>query len=510
MGYSIAFLGDLSFGAGGAARWIASVIDASAFADWPEDWTPEIDEKLTVGKLLDEAKGDFHELERGEESLRLRLLVSKDDWFYSGRRLEMLCAFRQAAAHGGAGSLAIVGWNDAPRFGVRATMTADGKTTCSDLDAVEIKTLEKTPAYAELEAIVEREVAKLDAPDPGVKVGEKQRKEADAAAAIARAPTIEKALAALRKGLPDSADYRVSESLPQSPLVTALAAHGDPRATQVMRDALREAVGGPLAGDEAWRAGANGYLPTEERVFALALLWALHRRGGAGDAVAHVWIDHPDTFLRNHAAVRALGQRDLDLRLVAQLGRKSEASVNHDGIIDALIATDPEGAPRRATELLAGDPRGRRETHEALDSLVRHFFSHREQRSPAWEQWLRDVERSVPWSDNVYDRYDQMRRNAIGVMAYWKMPEALSPILEHFVAFGVNRACELLRALGDPAAVSGLEARLAKTRRKEERAEIVRTIEKLGGSVNEVAIVTTKAKPKGDKPKKKPVRRTRP
>ncbi len=490
MGYSVAFLGDLSFGAAGAARWLASLIDPSTFAEWPEDWTPEIDEKLTVGKLLDEAKGDFHELDRRDASVRLRLLVSKDDWFYSGRRMEMLCAFRQAAAHGGTGSLAILGWNDAPQFGVRATMTADGKTTCSDLDKKEIKSLEKTLPYTELEAIVEREVAKLAMPDLQAKVSEKQKKEADAVLAIAKAPTIEKAFAVLRKALPEHANHYASERLPKSPLIAALAAHGDPRATQVMRDALRDLLGGPLAGDKTWKAGANGYLENGKRIFALALVWALHGRGGAEDAVAHVWIDHPDFFLRNHAAVRALGRRELDLRLVAQLGQERESTDSHDCIIEALIATDPEGAPARATALLEGDPRETPGNLAALESLARYFYEHDDQRSPAWEQWLRDVERSHPWSDETYDQYDQMRRNAIGVMANWKMPEALAPLLEHFEAFGVQRACELLEELGDRAAVPSLEAHLAKTRRKAERARIEATIEKLGGPVKKAAAGT--------------------
>ena len=113
--------------------------------------------------------------------------------------------------------------------------------------------------------------------------------------------------------------------------------------------------------------------------------------------------------------------------------------------------------------------------------IVTHLFSHPELRSPEWETWLRNAAASPPWTTNVYDYYDQLRRNVIGVMAYWKMPEALSPLLEHFDAFGPDRACELLVALGDPSALPVLEAKRAKAKRAAERASIDRAIAKLGG-----------------------------
>ena len=477
MGYSIAFLGDLSFPAGRATAWEASSIDPSAFADWPEDFRPSGGEALTIGELLDEAHDDFLELDRTDATIRLRLLTSKDDGFYLDRRGAALCAFRQAAAFGGVGELVIVGWMDAPDLGARVTTTADGTTTCSDLDADEIKEVEKGAAYAELEAIVARGIDALPGPDLAALVAKDAQAIDRVAAEIASAPDIEGALSLLRQALPTSADHSKTTSIPRLPVIAAIAAHHDLRATEGMLAALRGVLGGPIAGELEWKRG----LTDADRIFALALLWSLHRRGGADEAVVDVWIDHPDWFLRNHEAVRALGRRELDVRLASLLGRFGDDNYLQQWVVEALMASDPEGAPARARRLLEGDPRKDKGALEGLRFLACYFYDRPEARSPAWEQFLRDVDRLHPWSTQPYDFYDQIRCNAIGQLANWGMPEALAPIAEHFDAFGVARACGFLEELGAEA-IPVLSAKLATTRRKADRSLLEKTIAKLSGA----------------------------
>lgn len=92
MGYSIAFLGDLTFSPGGCAAWQAAVIEGTS-----------------VSSVLDQVSGDIIEFERDDSSVKLRLLVSKDDAFYLECRTQTLAAFREAAKHGGGASSSSAG-----------------------------------------------------------------------------------------------------------------------------------------------------------------------------------------------------------------------------------------------------------------------------------------------------------------------------------------------------------------------------------------------------------------
>jgi hypothetical protein len=129
MGYSVAFLGDLTFPRGGSETWLATSINAALFAEWPDGWRPE--ESWSVGEVLRDLDGMIVSLERDAHHVKLRLLVSDDDGFYLDSRQALLAAFRQAGACGGSGDLTVIGWGDSDRFAVRAG--ADG--TCVELAA---------------------------------------------------------------------------------------------------------------------------------------------------------------------------------------------------------------------------------------------------------------------------------------------------------------------------------------------------------------------------------------
>ncbi len=110
--------------------------------------------------------------------------------------------------------------------------------------------------------------------------------------AITSAATIAEALALVGPMLPNATHD--PEAIARSPIIAALAAHPDPKATSHMLQALREIVGGPLADHVTWTTD----LSYEKRALASALLHALHRRGGSDDAVFSVWNAHPDELLR--------------------------------------------------------------------------------------------------------------------------------------------------------------------------------------------------------------------
>lgn len=184
--------------------------------------------------------------------------------------------------------------------------------------------------------------------------------------AITNAATIAEALAVLAPMLPTA--VHDLEAIAKSPIIAALAAHPDPNATPHMMHVLGDTVGGPLAGQATWTTE----LPHEKRVLAFALLHALHRRGGADDAVFSVWIDHPDHLLRN---------------------------------VEALFAIDAAGAPARATKLFEGDARQTPGALEGVRSIASYLYHHPEVRSPAWEEWLRRAPSSY----------------AVEVMTLWKM-----------------------------------------------------------------------------------------
>jgi hypothetical protein len=149
MGYSVAFLGDLTFTGGGYEQWLAASIDAALFTDWPHGWKPE--DAWSVDQVLTDIDGMIVSLERDEKHVKLRLLVSNDDGFYLESRQNLLAAFRQAGAWGGAGGLTVIGWGDSDRFAVRAG--ADG--TCVELEAEARDAVEESAPYRELEALAE-------------------------------------------------------------------------------------------------------------------------------------------------------------------------------------------------------------------------------------------------------------------------------------------------------------------------------------------------------------------
>lgn len=283
--------------------------------------------------------------------------------------------------------------------------------------------------------------------------------------AITNAATIAEALAVLAPMLPKQVHYL--EAIAKSPIIAALAAHPDPNATPHMMHVLGELVGGPLAGQATWTTE----LPYEKRALAFALVHALHRRGGAADAVLSVWIDHPDHLLRNHEGARALGKREIDERLVALLGTTrllDPESDDQQWCVEALFAIDPASAPARATKLLEGDGRENVGALEGLRSIASHLYDRPELRSPVWEEWLRRIESSQPESTTANDLYDQLRGNAVDLMALWKMPEA----------------------------IPALQERLTQTTDKVPRKQIEDTIAKLGGAPPQAK--EAKVTPKGN------------
>jgi hypothetical protein len=150
--------------------------------------------------------------------------------------------------------------------------------------------------------------------------------------------------------------------------------------------------------------------------------------------------------------------------------------------VDALFESDPENAAARADKLIEGDRRAHPGRLESLRWIVNSFYEHPDRRTPAWEDFIVRLTTTGPeWGSSAYDMYDQIRASAIGVLALWKMPQALPLIRENFARFGVVRAVELLVALGDPAAIPVLEAELAKTKRKPDRTRLEKGLAALRG-----------------------------
>lgn len=471
MGYSYVFLGDLQFpDAAQKTSWRKSTLDGKGF-DSPKDWGYK-KSGATPAEALSYFSGELSLLEDEPTTLKLRAVVDKGgDEFLEGRG-PLVCAFRQAARFGGEGSLTVVGYSDYPGvFGLRAT-ASQGASTCEELDDDEASAVESTEAYREADALVAAMVAK-HAPPGGYDHVLKDiaaKREADGAV-IAGARDMTQVFDELPKLLPPHAIYTVRDWMPASPLVKALAGRRDADATKRMTDRM-----GRLLAKEK---------PSEDDVLtAYILMHALWVRGDARDEIMSAWIESPRWFLRDHELARKLGGREADVRLAALLGVRQDpqSTDNHRWIIDALFASDPDNAASRAGELLDGDRRALPGRLESLRWIVSGFYEHPERRSPAWEDFIVRLTTQGPeWSDYAYDVHDQIRANGIGVLALWKLPHALPLIRDNFARLGVERAVELLVALGDPAAIPLLEAQLAEAKRKPDRTRIAKGIAALGG-----------------------------
>lgn len=471
MGYSYVFLGDLRFpNAAQKAAWRSSALDGARF-DSPKDWRYGKGDE-TAGDALAYFRGELCALTEDIDALTLRAVVDKGgDEFGEGRK-PLVCAFRQAADFGGEGTLTVVGYMDYPgTFGLRAT-ASQGASTCEELDDDEATAVEDTDAYREADALVAAMVAKHAPPGGYDQVLEDiaAQRAADGAV-IAQADDMTDVFRKLPGALPSSAIYTVRDWLPTSPLVKALVGRRDKDASARMWGHVERRV--------------TKEKPTDDDLLAaFVLMHALWERGDFRSEVMAVWIEHPSWFLRDHELARKLGGREADARLVALLGvqQGSQSTENHRWIVDALFDSQPENAAALASKLLDGERRGDAGRLESLRWIVSSFYEHPERRSPAWEEFFVRLTTTGPdWSEHAYDVYDQVRANAIGVLALWRLPQALPLIRDHFARLGVERATELLVALGDPAAIPVLEAQLAEAKRKPDRARLQKAIASLGG-----------------------------
>lgn len=469
MGYSYVFIGDLKFGsAEQKSAWAASTLDGSAF-DTPDDWALE----ESGGSAADAFAAFVSEVgavDQGATDVKLRAIVDKSgDPFLEGRQ-PLVCAFRQAAAFGGEGALTVVGYVDYPgSFGFRVTV-AKGTSTCEELDAEEVAAVEKSRAHREADQLVQKLVRAqpFDAKAFAAKLAAEEEAKA---ATIREARDMNEVLERLPATLPDRATYREQRTIPESRVVAALVGRRDADASARMLARLRT-----LVGEEKFRTD----LDMREEVEAMALAHALHRRGEARDFIVRIWLEFPKFFLRDHESVRKLGDPQLDARLASMLGRRIDAagSDNHRFIADALFASDPEGAAERTAKLL--EARSAADL-ESLRWIVGGFYEHPERRSPAWEALVRRIATEGEYASSAYDMYNQIRDNAIGVLALWKLPDALPLIRARFDRLGAERACELLVAIGEPGAIPVLEEALAKAKRKPDRSLIEHALGKLRG-----------------------------
>ncbi|MBK7153763.1 MAG: hypothetical protein IPL19_09870 [Sandaracinaceae bacterium] len=471
MGYSYVFLGDLQFSsAEQKAAWRKTALDGTSF-DSPKDWSHK--KGATAAEALSYFTGELSLVEDGDTTLKLRAVVDKGgDEFLEARR-PLVCAFRQAASFGGEGALTVVGYRDYPGvFGVRAA-AAEGTSTCEELDDDEASAVENTDAYREADALVAAMVAKHQPPGGFEQVLKDiaAKREADGAV-IASARDMDDVFDKLPTLLPPHAIYTVRDWLPSSPLVMALAARRDDDASARMLERLR-------------RLAPKERHVEDDILTAYVLMHALWERGEARGEIMRIWIESPRWFLRDHERARKLGGREADVQLAALLGVWQDTESNayvHHWIVDALFASDPENAAARAEPLLDGDRRAFPGRLESLRWIVMSFYDHPERRSPAWEDFFVRLTTTGPsWSDHPYDVHDQIRLNAMGVLALWKLPQALPLIRENFARLGVDRGVELLVALGDPAGLPVLETELANAKRKPDRTRLTKGIAALGG-----------------------------
>lgn len=469
MGYSYVFLGDLRFpDADSKAAWYGAALDGTGL-DGPSDWSFEKGDD-TPATALAAFEGETASLEQTSTTVKLRAVVDKGGDAF-GERRQLLCAVRRAADFGGEGELTVVGYTDFPgSFGLRAVV-AGGASTCDELDEDEAAKVEASAAYREADALVAA-VVEAAMPKGALEANLKALSDEEAArgAAVRAAADMGEVLRGLRAVLPKYATYREQSSLPRGSVVRALADRKDADADERMLAAFRKLTS-KAAPDDG------------EKLVAFALGHALALRGTALDEIVTVWIESPRFFFRDHERVRALGRPDLDARLAALLGvaRCADRSENHKWIVEALFASDPEHAATRAAALLEGDPRQRPGSLESLRWIVTSFYEHPERRSPAWEALLLRLVEGPAWSDQAYDLLDQIRVNAIGLLAAWKLPQALSHVRDQLARLGVSRAVELLVALGDPAGVPVLEAELARAKRKPDRTALEKGIAALTG-----------------------------
>jgi hypothetical protein len=493
MSYSVAFLGELVFAGGGEEAWLESSPTSSAFDDWPDALaTEEEDAGGTVRDLLDDLAPSMSAIQREGGRVKLRALLDKDD--YLDKRAALAAAFRGAAQYGGEGGLVVIGWIDFPgTLAIRVTAHADGTSACDELSEKDTKAVEKGLPYAELEAIVEQAILAAEAPP--------LLAEAASAALVvgsdAAAP-LEEAFAALAGALPTYATFMEQGTVPKLPIVAALASHPSPETTPRALAELRRIAGGPLVGKPSWQK-----LDHKDLLMTLALTEVLARRGGAEaeQAVHAVWIEHPSWFLRQHERVYKLGRDDLKRRLAALLGtdprtakEKMEVSTpSQEYVVAALFDLDPSAVERVGT--LLDRPREDPGVEEALRWIPGHLAEKPALRSPAWEAWLARAAAREPWADNVYDLYEQLRVEVLGVMVAWKLPQPSALVTEHFDVIHTGAACELLAKIGDPAALPLLRDKLAKQRRKDARAPFEKAIAALGGAEPAAA---TPAEPTGN------------
>jgi hypothetical protein len=491
MGYSVAFLGDLVF-TKSFDSWLAAPLAGGKFKDWPDDWDwkgHHSDE--TVDDLLAELPRDFALVERAPGRIRLRALLDEDD--YLDKRRSLAAAFRQAARHGGQGELSVVGWIDAPGTpAVRVTAKATGESDCTELDAEAQNAVEQGAPYAELRAIVAKALEAMGVPSQDQLVAELDAadKAADAETKRLRALPFDELLAMLPGALPAYATVVEKDTVREMPVVRALASHTSVQAAPRMLAALREVTGGPLAGEAAWRD-----LQDHDLLMACALSQALAVRtqDDVRDALHTLWIEHPSWFLQEHERVYGLNLLEPKVRIAALLGadRRTEndsgASVpSQQWVVASLIDTDPDAVTRAGT--LLDKPRDDEGALEALRWLPAYLRDVPSLRSTAWEAWLTRLAMREPWLDEKYELYEQIRADAISLMAEWKLPGTGALIAAHLDTLDLADACELLASLGDPAVVPALRTKQEKLRRKADRAVMDKTIRTLLGE---------------DKPKKK-------
>lgn len=407
MGYSYVLLGELRFDRPDKRQgWLDAVVTATS-GEVPDGFGytgPGESVASVLAPLRNPPIGVFEET---DTSLTLRTIVDKDD----DARAALPQAFREAAAFGGRGELTIVGALDYPgSFGGRVRVKPKASTFETLADEV-VAAVQSSANYRSLDtgldALIEQDTARVQ---QALAASEAERE-----AIIREAPDMTTVLAKLRSALPAYATSAEKSMLPSSSTVKALVARTDADAVPRMRARLKELGFGSS---------------DDERVQIAALAAALYQLGEAHDEIHAMWLDAPHFFLRDHERLRALGRRDLDEQLAARLGTDGD---NHRWIVEALFATAGDDALARALALLDGDVRQRPGAVESLRWIVGTLEAP-QYKTPAWEAFLRRVITEQPWAGARHDVYDQVRANAMEVLAGWKVPGLAPLVIEHAAA----------------------------------------------------------------------------
>ena len=341
MGYSVAFLAELTMSAAKQKRWRARSIDPAAHDDWPDGLAPA-DHELTVDEVLQEWDRPGVAQVESSQRFTFRAVVGNDDDAYLTYRGALVAALREAARVGATGTIEVFGWearDDVPY--ARLSLADDEWEVEGGPDTT-------SAAYHALEKLLEGSLAAPEVmperrdPRPPKPLTPEQ---ARVASLTAREPGADQAAyEALATSLPVA--MGAGAPILSRPDVAALATHAGASVVAQARARLTQLAGEP----SAWRA-----LEGPELVLAHVLTAIVAGSGDAEDqrCANTIRFAHPNGVLRDTYAALAFGGRDAEERCAAQLGVEGESQ---ELAVQSALSTDEEGTMARLRAWLDAAP----------------------------------------------------------------------------------------------------------------------------------------------------------